>query len=111
MHGSKERKSAIDHRNDAHLLGLSALQTLNTATDLVVKEDAMRVLRESIEKETSLISYEEIDKGDFDFDLIEWKWRLLEELSYESSAAWFETATTLWRWSLISSCDVLCLML
>jgi hypothetical protein len=98
MHELK-RKTVQDARRNAHLLGLVALQSLLSITDPLEKEEAFSKLRESIYMETSTISSEDLDRGDFDLYSIEWKWRLLDELHFEISPAWVETAVAQWRWS------------
>ena len=95
----RTRKSPLEFRREAHTRGLHALHTLTTTTDPLEKETAFIELREAVENETSSISLSDLAGGEFDLCSIEWKWRLLEELTLDPTPAWCEAAQAMWRWT------------
>ena len=90
-----QRNAPLELRREAHRRGLAALESLQVTTDPLAKEQAFVELREAVEMESSIAS----SIADLDLYSIEWKWRLLEELSHDVSVVWAETAVALWRWN------------
>ncbi len=84
---------------DIHKRGLAALQLLNTSEDLIEKESAFIELRDSVYSEISTITDSELASGTFDLCEIEWKCRMLEELSFSLPAEWSAVNLALWKWS------------
>lgn len=92
-------QTSLTPKKELHSRALSALSLLTTTIDPLEREKAFLELREAVEKETSLISQSDLDTGVFDLYSIEWKWRLLSELSHDLSPAWAEAALAIYRWT------------
>jgi hypothetical protein len=92
-------RTVIPLKHQLQSQALAALRLLTTTTDPIEREKAFVTIRDVVENETSLISHLDLDSGVFDLYSIEWKWRLLSELSHDVSSGWAEAALSIYRWT------------